>query len=187
MRAMPVTRRRWQQLFQTTVRDLGAPTLVVHNIDGRVPGIFGKAITEADPGMALETASKFGVQRVPGRSAGRSPHARKQAERPWRERNDHLHECKRCTQRLPQERRLCRWHAMPSPDLLQSMARELMPQGIHVANVPIDAAIGGLRKTVPARTAGQDQPLTTTWLTLTASRRPICSCIASIGRTWAVE
>jgi NAD(P)-dependent dehydrogenase (short-subunit alcohol dehydrogenase family) len=26
--------------------------------------------------------------------------------------------------------------------LAQSLARELMPQGIHVANVPIDAAIG---------------------------------------------
>jgi hypothetical protein len=26
--------------------------------------------------------------------------------------------------------------------LAQSMARELMPQGIHIANVPIDAAIG---------------------------------------------
>src|SRR5689334_5016429 len=32
-------------LFQSVVRDLGTPTLVVHNIDGRVPGIFGKAIT----------------------------------------------------------------------------------------------------------------------------------------------
>jgi NAD(P)-dependent dehydrogenase (short-subunit alcohol dehydrogenase family) len=42
-------------LFQNVVRDLGAPTLVVHNIDGRVPGIFGKEITEADPSMALET------------------------------------------------------------------------------------------------------------------------------------
>src|ERR1700722_9896905 len=27
-------------LFRNVVRDLGAPTLVVHNIDGRVPGIF---------------------------------------------------------------------------------------------------------------------------------------------------
>src|SRR5438874_11779317 len=42
-------------LFQNVIRDLGAPTLVVHNIDGRVPGIFGKGITEADPGMVLET------------------------------------------------------------------------------------------------------------------------------------
>ena len=42
-------------LFQHVVRDLGALTLVVHNIDGRVRGIFGQSITEADPGMVLET------------------------------------------------------------------------------------------------------------------------------------
>ena len=42
-------------LFQGVVRDLGPPTLVVHNIDGRVAGIFRKGVTEADPGMVLET------------------------------------------------------------------------------------------------------------------------------------
>src|SRR5215469_9527575 len=42
-------------LFQNVVRDIGTPTLVVHNIDGRVAGIFRKGITEADPGMALDT------------------------------------------------------------------------------------------------------------------------------------
>ena len=42
-------------LFQTVVQDLGAPMLVVHNIDGRVSGIFRKTITEADPGMVFET------------------------------------------------------------------------------------------------------------------------------------
>src|SRR5215831_18043271 len=42
-------------LFQNVVRDLGPPTLVVHNIDGRMPEIFRKAITEADPGNALDT------------------------------------------------------------------------------------------------------------------------------------
>jgi NAD(P)-dependent dehydrogenase (short-subunit alcohol dehydrogenase family) len=44
-----------QLLFQSVVRDLGNPTLVVHNIDGRVSGIFGKGITEADPGIVLDT------------------------------------------------------------------------------------------------------------------------------------
>jgi NAD(P)-dependent dehydrogenase (short-subunit alcohol dehydrogenase family) len=44
-----------KMLFENVVRDLGAPTLVVHNIDGRVPGIFGKGITDADPSMAFET------------------------------------------------------------------------------------------------------------------------------------
>lgn len=42
-------------LFQDVVRDLGVPTLVVHNIDGRVPGIFRKGIAEADASMAFET------------------------------------------------------------------------------------------------------------------------------------
>jgi NAD(P)-dependent dehydrogenase (short-subunit alcohol dehydrogenase family) len=42
-------------LFRNVVRDLGAPTLVVHNIDGRVEGIFRKEITEADPGLTLDT------------------------------------------------------------------------------------------------------------------------------------
>ena len=42
-------------LFENVVRDLGAPRLVVHNIDGRVPGIFRKEITEADPTMAFDT------------------------------------------------------------------------------------------------------------------------------------
>src|ERR1041385_5677671 len=44
-----------ERLFQNVVRELGAPTLVVHNIDGRMLGIFRKGITEADPSMALET------------------------------------------------------------------------------------------------------------------------------------
>jgi NAD(P)-dependent dehydrogenase (short-subunit alcohol dehydrogenase family) len=42
-------------LFQNVVRDLGTPTLVVHNIDGRVAGIFRKGIIDADPVMALDT------------------------------------------------------------------------------------------------------------------------------------
>jgi hypothetical protein len=42
-------------LFKNIVRDLGVPTLVVHNIDGRVPGIFRKEITEAEPSMAFDT------------------------------------------------------------------------------------------------------------------------------------
>ena len=42
-------------LFENIVRDLRAPTLVVHNIDGRIPGIFRKEISEADPSMAFDT------------------------------------------------------------------------------------------------------------------------------------
>jgi NAD(P)-dependent dehydrogenase (short-subunit alcohol dehydrogenase family) len=45
------------QLFDHVARDLGTPRLVVHNIDGRVPGIFRKTIIDADPSMALDTVS----------------------------------------------------------------------------------------------------------------------------------
>ena len=43
--------------------------------------------------------------------------------------------------------------------LAQSMARELMPQGIHIANVPIDAAIGWTQEdgTPRAPTGGNDR------------------------------
>jgi len=44
-----------ERLFRDVVRDLGSPTLVVHNIDGRVPEIFRKGIAEAEPSMALDT------------------------------------------------------------------------------------------------------------------------------------
>ena len=44
-----------EQLFENVVRDIGTPRLVVHNIDGRVPGIFRKTVIEADPVMTLET------------------------------------------------------------------------------------------------------------------------------------
>src|SRR5262245_1546499 len=39
----------------------------------------------------------------------------------------------------------------------------------------------GHRRTVPARTDSLEWPSMTTWPTRTASRKPICSCTASIG------
>ncbi|WP_376707428.1 SDR family oxidoreductase [Bradyrhizobium elkanii] len=44
-----------ERLFEKVAGDIGAPRLVVHNIDGRVPGIFRKTIVEADPAMVFET------------------------------------------------------------------------------------------------------------------------------------
>ena len=95
------------QLFGSVVQDIGTPRLVVHNIDGRVPGIFRKNVIEADPVHGARNTSKLGIQRVSDRSTGRSAHARKRTRRQWRERNDHLHERQRGAQRLPIEWRLC--------------------------------------------------------------------------------
>ena len=101
-------------LFQNIVRDLGAPTLVVHNIDGRVPGIFGKEITEAEPSMAFDTLRN---------SAFSAFLVGQQAARLMRENRPNANGAKgRSSSRTPARRsRATRraaplpWHVMPSP------------------------------------------------------------------------
>ena len=130
-----------EHLFQSVVKDLGAPTLVVHNIDGRVPAIFGKKITEADPGTAFDTLRN---------SAFSAFLIGQQAARLMRENKANANGAKGTIIFTNASAALKGFPASGAfamachakSGLAQSMARELMPQGIHVANVPIDAAIG---------------------------------------------
>jgi len=128
-------------LFQNVVRDLGAPTLVVHNIDGRMAGIFRKSITEADPAMALEVLRN---------SAFSAFLVGQQAARLMRQNTPNSNGVKgtiiftnasAALKGFPTSGAFA-MACQAKSGLAQSMARELMPQGIHVANVPIDAAIG---------------------------------------------
>jgi NAD(P)-dependent dehydrogenase (short-subunit alcohol dehydrogenase family) len=128
-------------LFQNVVRDLGAPRLVVHNIDGRVAGIFRKGITEADPSMALETLRN---------SAFSAFLVGQQAARLMRENEPSANGAKGTIIFTNASAALKGFATsgafamacQAKSGLAQSMARELMPQGIHIANVPIDAAVG---------------------------------------------
>ncbi len=130
-----------ETLFQRVVQDLGSPTLVVHNIDGRVPGIFGKGIVESDPDMALDTLLNAAFSAF---LVGR------QAARLMLEHQPNANGAKGTiifTNASAALKGFARSGAFAmachaKSGLAQSMARELMPQGIHVANVPIDAAIG---------------------------------------------
>ena len=130
-----------ERLFQNVVKDLGTPTLVVHNIDGRVPGIFGKAITEAEPGMAFDTLRNAAFSAfLVGQQAARLM--------PGNEPNTNGAKGTIIfTNASASLKGFARSGAFAmachaKSGLAESMARELMPQGIHVANVPIDAAIG---------------------------------------------
>ena len=128
-------------LFQNVVRDLGSPTLVVHNIDGRVPGIFGKAITEADPGMAFDTLrnSAYSAFLVGRQAAGLMCENKPNAN--GAKGTIIFTNASAALKGYPKSGAFAMaCHAKAG--LAQSLARELMPQGIHVANVPIDAAIG---------------------------------------------
>ncbi|QOZ51470.1 SDR family oxidoreductase [Bradyrhizobium sp. CCBAU 53338] len=129
------------RLFEDVVQDIGTPRLVVHNIDGRVPGIFRKNIIEADPAMAFETLrnSAFSAFLVGQRAArlmlGNEPDANGARG------TIIFTNASASLKGFPSSGAFAMaCHAKSG--LAQSMARELMPQGVHVANVPIDAAVG---------------------------------------------
>ena len=130
-----------EKLFQGIVRDLGVPTLVVHNIDGRFAGIFRKGIAEAEPGLALETLrnSAFSAFLV-GRQASRLM-LEKKPNAAGAKGTIIFTNASAALKGFPLSGAFA-MACQAKAGLAQSMARELMPQGIHVANVPIDAAIG---------------------------------------------
>jgi NAD(P)-dependent dehydrogenase (short-subunit alcohol dehydrogenase family) len=129
------------KLFDDVAEHLGPPTLVVHNIDGRVPGIFRKSIVDADPTDAFDTirnavfsaflvgqnAARLMLANPPGANGARGTIIFTNASA--------------AIKGFPLSGAFAMaCHAKAG--LAQSMARELMPQGIHVTNVPIDAAVG---------------------------------------------
>lgn len=129
------------EVFEALQRDLGPPRLVVHNIDGRVAGIMRRKVTEADPALVLETlrSASFSAFLV-GQHAARAmldlaPDANGT-------RGTILFtNASAAMKGFPLSGAFAMaCHAKAG--LAQSMARELMPQGIHVAHIPIDAAIG---------------------------------------------
>lgn len=129
------------ELFRAVEAELGAPRLVVHNIDGRTLEIFRKEITEADPGLALEVlrAGAYSAFLV-AQQAARSMLAQEPDEQ-GRRGTIVITNASAAFKGYPKSGAFAMaCHAKAG--LAQSLARELMPQGIHVAHVPIDAAIG---------------------------------------------
>ena len=129
------------QLFENVVQDLGRPTLVVHNIDGRVPGIFRKGITEAEPEIAFDTIRNAAFSAfLVGQNA-----ARLMLDNPPNAKGVKgtiiFTNASAGIKGFPLSGAFA-MACQAKRGLAESMARELMPKGIHVANVPIDAAIG---------------------------------------------
>ena len=130
-----------ETLFQQVALDIGPPTLVVHNIDGRVAGIFGKKITEADPEMAFATIRNAAFSAfLVGQQAARC--MRENAPNSNGVRGTIIFTNASASLKGFPASGAFAMACHAKTGLAESMARELMPLGIHVANVPIDAAIG---------------------------------------------
>ncbi len=128
-------------LFEQVTRDLGVPRLVVHNIDGRVPGIFRKGIIEADPAFALDTLRNAAFSAfLIGQQAARLMQANT-PDANGAKGTIVFTNASAALKGFPSSGAFA-MACQAKSGLAQSMARELMPQGIHVVNVPIDAAVG---------------------------------------------
>lgn len=128
-------------LFQKVTSELGNPRLVVHNIDGRTPEIFRKELSDADPALVLDTIrnSAFSAFLV-GQQAAKAMLAQPVVEDKHRGTIIFTNASAATKGYVKSAAFAIACHGKAG--LAQSMARELMPQGIHVAHVPIDAAIG---------------------------------------------
>ena len=129
-------------LFEAVANDLGDPDLVVHNIDGRTAEIFRKDLQEADHAL---------VRRVLDNSAYSAFLVGQAASRRMLTSTGPKGDGHRGTIIFTNASGALKGFARSGAfamachakaGLAQSMARELGPKGIHVAHVPIDAAIG---------------------------------------------
>ena len=130
-------------LFETVTAELGSPTLVVHNIDGRMPAIFRKGITEVDPELVRETVmnSAYSAFLVAQQAARRMLDGPPDAAGDGHRGTIIFTNASAAMKGYPRSGAFA-MACQAKSGLAQSMARELMRQGIHVAQVPIDAAIG---------------------------------------------
>ena len=127
-----------EALFESVTRDLASPRLVVHNIDGRMRDIFRKGLVEADPALvhAVLTNSAFSAFLVAQQATKRM------LDREGAHRGTILFTNASAAIKGYAQSGAFAMACHAKSGLAQSMARELGPQGIHVAHIPIDAAIG---------------------------------------------
>ncbi len=132
-------------LFEAVKRDLGVPRLVVHNIDGRSMEIFRKPIAQADPELVRQVLmnsaySAFLVGQQAARGLLNEP-----LDAAGRRGTIIFTNASAALKGFPRSAAFAMaCHAKAG--LTESMARELMPEAIHVAHVPIDGAIGWVQE-----------------------------------------
>lgn len=130
-----------EALFRQVSDELGSPRLVVHNIDGRTEQILRKDLVDADPALVLNVLHNSAYSAfLVAQQAARSMLATPLPEGGHRG-TIIFTNASAAIKGYPRSAAFaiaCHGKA----GLAESMGRELMPQGIHVAQVPIDGAIG---------------------------------------------
>ncbi|MXX60439.1 MAG: SDR family oxidoreductase [Holophagales bacterium] len=129
-------------LFEAVASDLGDPNFVVHNIDGRMADIFRKGIHQADRELVRQVLHNSAYSAfLVGQEASRRMLTAAKPEDGGHRGTILFTNASGALKGFARSGAFAMaCHAKAG--LAQSMARELGPKGIHVAHVPIDAAIG---------------------------------------------
>jgi NAD(P)-dependent dehydrogenase (short-subunit alcohol dehydrogenase family) len=130
-----------ESLFSAVAEGLGSPNLVVHNIDGRSADIFRKGVNEADPELVLDVLQNSAFSAFLVGSAATKSMLGGPAPKSGHRGTILFTNASAAFKGYPKSGAFA-MACQAKAGLAESMARELMPQGIHVANIPIDAAIG---------------------------------------------
>ena len=127
-------------LFDQVSTDHGRITCVIHNIDGRSPDIFRKEITEADPELALSVLKNSAFSAfIVGQQAAQ--HMLEQEPDDSGQKGTIIYTNASAAFKGYPKSGAFAMASHAKSGLAQSMARELMSKGIHIAHAPIDAAI----------------------------------------------
>ena len=129
-----------ENLFKQVAQTFDIPRLVVHNIDGRTPDVFRKSIAEVEPELVLHTLknSTYSAFLV-GQQASKYM---LMVDADIQHRGSIIFTNASAAMKGYSLSGAFAAASHGKSGLAQSMARELMPKGIHVAHLPIDAAIG---------------------------------------------
>lgn len=130
-----------EALFRNVTQDLGSPSLVVHNIDGRVAGVFRKTVIELDPALVLETLTNAAFSAFLVSQQAARMMIGNQSDASGVKGTIIITNASATLKGFPASSAFA-MACQAKTGLAQSLAREMMPQGVHVVNVPIDAAVG---------------------------------------------
>ena len=130
-----------RKLFDDVSSELGSPRLVLHNIDGRVPEIFRKSVTEADPAVVHTVLRNSALSAFLVAQQAAAHMLRTEPEGDAHRGTILFTNASAALKGFAKSGAFA-MACQAKRGLAESLARELGPQGIHVAHAPIDAAIG---------------------------------------------
>lgn len=169
------------ELFVGVTNDMGAPRLIVHNIDGRVPEIFRKGITEADPELALQTVKNAAFSAFLVAQQGATQMLAREPDENGHRGTIIFTSASAALKGIPKAER-SRWRVTRRVAWLKVSPESSCRKAFTLRRCPLMRPSGGPARMAHVSIASLEQPSTTMWPTLTVSPKSTFSFTGNIVR-----